>query len=273
MSLYVGPHVDQFDGSTWASSNCVPTTGANGARNTTGGIYGPTGATVREKVKRSEETSPATPGWSQDDLDLAMRRLGIPFEVRTGRGWAGVLRALNAGLYVSLAGDSDVFGSATCSGNFDGDHCIGVHPKRSGTLRWINDPICSSGRWEDESVLRRYAEKLYSSIHFGAFLHPVPEQWPAEIGPRPAGASMWVQTDRLARVWEARGGVLRPIERPTPGAFTFTAWCAPNRTQTWAPGPKSSQRFEAVFRQILGPVHDGQYIRVTDMGCTWHHLI
>jgi hypothetical protein len=275
MTLYRNPHVTQFDGTAKASQNCTPTTGAAGADASSGGLVHLTGGQLRAHVKQSEETNPNTPGWSLLDLDLGLSRIGVPFVIRSGTGWGGVISALDAGLYVALQGDSDQFGNATCSGVFDGDHCIGVHPARSGTRRWINDPICKAGRWEEEATLKRYAQKLYSGILFGVFLSPVPEQWPFAIGPRPSGATMWVETLRLARIWRQTGTlrkVLRPIEADDPGEFTFDAWAGANTTRTWAPGPKSTVRDKAVFRPILSGVHKGKFVRVTDQGSTWHHL-
>lgn len=89
---------------------------------------------------------------------------------------------------------------------------------------------------------------------------------------RPEGATMWVETDHLARLFQTDGRhILRPVT--TPDDFTFKAWCGPNVTRTWAPGPKSTKTDDAVFRQVLGQPHNGLWIRVNpaDMGCTWHH--
>ena len=83
-----GKHRTQYDGSARQNSNCTPTSGANGAREATDGKYDHSGAFVRALVKPTEETSPTSPGWSLGDLDLAMRRAGIPFDIRTGTGWA-----------------------------------------------------------------------------------------------------------------------------------------------------------------------------------------
>jgi hypothetical protein len=159
---------------------CTPTSGANGANASK--RAGLSGDEVLALVKPSEETSP-TPGWSLDDLQLAMDRAGVPFSVRSGKGWAGVVAAHDAGLYVAIQGDSDRFGSATCSGKFDGDHCIGGHPASQvvgGVVYWwIDDPICPAGRWERASVIRAYAEKFSANIKFGVFTTPVPKSAPA----------------------------------------------------------------------------------------------
>lgn len=94
---------------------------------------------------------------------------------------------------------------------------------------------------------------------------------PAALGPKPAAATMWVDTHQLARLFYLGGGVLRPILGKPP-AFTFQAWCGPNERRLWAPGPKSTQTALAVFRPILSGSHKGMYVRVSDLGSTWHHL-
>lgn len=155
-------------------AGCTWTTGANGADAATGGAIDRTPDQVHALVKLGEETNPTTPGWSLRDLDLAMLRLGVPFAIRSGQGWAAVESALAAGLYVALQGDSDVFGGSTCSGTFDGDHCIGVRPILVDGDAWVDDPVCPGVRLESLATLRRYAEKLAGGILFGVFTDPVP---------------------------------------------------------------------------------------------------
>jgi len=169
MSYYLNRHISQFDGSAKQGSNCTPATGANGLAAVTGGTIVRTGAWVRGKVKPSEETNPLTPGWSLQDLDLAMSRVPTFFDIHGGEGWDKLLSAHRAGYYIALQGDSDVFGNSTCSGAFDGLHCIGIHPAENGPLWRIDDPICKAARWESPTVIRRYAEKLHYSILFGVF--------------------------------------------------------------------------------------------------------
>jgi len=171
-----GVHRTQFDGSTYAGSNCTPTSGANGARESSDGKYDHSGGYIRALVKRSEETDPNSPGWSLADLDLAMKRANIPFTVRSGAGWAAVRAYRESGHGIALQGDSDQF-TTGCSAKFDGDHCVYVHPEtssREGVVYWLlGDPICGDWRWEKESVLRHYAEKFSPSIRFGTFDTPV----------------------------------------------------------------------------------------------------
>ena len=90
--------------------------------------------------------------------------------------WSLILKVLDSGRGIALQGDSDRFADNTCSGAFDGDHAIYVHPDKNGTKRLIGDPICRDWRWEEESVLRAYAQKLWGSvIKFGVFLAVIPE--------------------------------------------------------------------------------------------------
>jgi hypothetical protein len=176
--LYVNPHRSQYaTGSSYRTrtQGCTWTSAANGADASTGGRIDYTPDQVLRLVPASEETNPQTPGWSLGDVDKAMAKIGVPFEVRSGGGWSAVLEALADNLYVVLQGDSDVFSNSICSGAFDGDHCIGLHPKRNaaGQQRG-NDPICFGARYYGRSVLERYAEKFRASVSFGVFTTPVP---------------------------------------------------------------------------------------------------
>lgn len=186
MTLYLPDHRCQYDYSSFTAQNgCTWTSGATGADAATGGKVDLTPDQVKGKVKRTEETNPSSPGWSMRDLALAMARLGVPFQDRTGGVWADVVAALDRdGLFVVLQGDSDRFGDHTCSGAFNGDHAIGVHPAKQGLLQRIDDPICKAARYETRAVLRAYAEKLarsigeYPRLRFGVFTTPVPDALP-----------------------------------------------------------------------------------------------
>jgi hypothetical protein len=285
---YLNPHRTQFDGSTWAGENCTPTSGANGANAATGGKVNKSGGQIRALIARSAETDPRSPGWSLVDLDRAMYKLGVGFTNLSGQGWGVLLATLNNGQYVTLQGVSSVFSNTTCSGAFNGDHCIGIHPARTRAhnglyLRWIDDPICKTGRYEYENVIRNYGAKLDSAMRFGVFSSRVPRITPpvptapipgapASIGPQPAGATSWVETHNLARLWQMDShGIVRPIQN-LPNGFTFDAWAGPNVSEMWAPGPNAAKSPTTdVFRRILSPVHIGMYIRMTDQGNTWHH--
>lgn len=175
MPTYVQPHVSQFDHSTYAPSNCTPASLANGIAAVSGGLTLPTAGDVRKLVARREETNPGTPGWSLEDARLAASRMSIGLSVLSGEGWPRLRRERQQKGYVLLQGDSDQFGNGTCSGAFDGDHCIGIHPQTIGSRWWIDDPICAKGRWEEESVLLRYARKLEPTIRFAVLQASVPE--------------------------------------------------------------------------------------------------
>lgn len=182
MALYVQPHRSQYEATASLITHragCTWTTGANGAAAATGGKRKPSPDAVHNLVASHEESSPGTPGWSLADLDLAMQRLGVPFDNRAGTGWDAAVHAAEAGLYLALQGDSDRFGNGSCSGAFDGDHCIGWHPKHKIDAGerwwWIDDPICKTGRWELERVLEAYATKYNPSVSWGAFTTPVPQ--------------------------------------------------------------------------------------------------
>lgn len=178
MTRYVARHESQYGADRsprTRSSGCTWTSGAIGIDASTGGRIDPEPDQVLAKVKVSEETNPTTPGWSLPDLAKASSRLGAPFAVRSGAGWAGVRAARNAGLYVVLQGDSDRFPDG-CSGEFDGDHAIGITPGVTNAAgEWgIHDPICPRLTYQPESVLRAYAEKLASTVRFGVYTQPVP---------------------------------------------------------------------------------------------------
>lgn len=175
---YLNAHRSQYDpdcSTRTRRQGCVWTTLANGIDAQSGGLIVRSPDEVLARVRPTEETNPATPGWSLGDAALAMQRLHIPFEVRSGEGWDAVLEALSGGLYVVLQGDSDRFSDATCSGVFDGDHCIGVHPDRDAEDRQrMDDPVCPDARYSGRSILRLYAEKFNPRISFAVFTHPVP---------------------------------------------------------------------------------------------------
>lgn len=175
-TLYQGRHRRQFDGGPLAYQNCVPTSLADAADQSTRGVVDLTGSAVRELVDVDEETNPRTPGWSLVDADLAASRLAIAFAVAGGT-W-DTLRALRAaGRGIILQGDSEVF-TAGCSGTFDGDHCVYLPPLDHSDGRWrLGDPLCSDWRWESEATLREYAGRFAGDglARFG-YTAPIPEE-------------------------------------------------------------------------------------------------
>lgn len=243
MTLYVNPHSSQYQlgaSTITRTAGCTWTTGANGIAAVTGGRNQPTPDQIHGLLDRTEEVAPTTPGWALADLKKAVARYGMQLEDHSGEGWDALIAALDDGHYVAAQGDSDVFSSATCSGDFDGPHCIGIHPKKKVELgvtwRWIDDPICKTGRWEREDVLRRYVEKLWATGRFAFFTQRVPQvAVPAPKPPAPAlrhGAralahpiakKIRVRRGRRANVRGAPARSARILNRK-PRGTTFGAW-------------------------------------------------
>lgn len=175
---YFNKHRSQYDAGNsqrTRSEGCTWTSAANGIDAATGGKHKYQPDSILGLIPRQDETDPATDGWSLYDVDHAMAKIGVPFQVRTGQGWSGVQTARAKGQYVLLQGDSDRFPGTSCSGAFNGDHCIGVHPDNDVSGHWrIDDPICGSARYETQATLRAYAAKLLPLIRFGVFTDPVP---------------------------------------------------------------------------------------------------
>lgn len=180
MTFYVQPHISQYDYSAYTAQNgCTWTAGANGIGATSGGRYHPNPDYLHSLVDKSEETNPFTAGWSIPDLRLACSRYGMSLVDRSGKGWDDVIAQLLEGHYCVVQGVSAQFPNTTCSGEFNGGHAIGTNPKHrqhNGRRQWwIDDGICADGRWEDEDVLKRYAQALNFGIQYGAFLGRVPQ--------------------------------------------------------------------------------------------------
>src|SRR4249920_2506262 len=170
---FVGHHNSQLASNQSAithSAGCTWTAGVNGIDSTSGGKKNPTPDDLHGRLAKSLETSPGSPGWSLPDLERATynyansaKMPGLMCVNRTNAGflgaygWAGIKKAWANGRYVVIQGDSDRFGNNTCSGKFDGDHCIGASPKhrtyQGKSQHWINDGICPDGRWEYDSII------------------------------------------------------------------------------------------------------------------------
>ena len=243
------------------------TTGANGIATVTGNTRTPSPDYIHGLVKRWEETDPSTPGWSVQDLDLAVTRFGQPFTDRTHSGWAALLEALNTQHYVALQGDSDRFGNSTCSGAFNGNHMIGINPLRRVVdriaFRWINDPICPTGRWERESVIHAYGAKLDPNLRFGYFNTRVPS----------VGDGEWVWRfdppgrDDFATFHVVNGVIAGSPNRITTAATALYHASAP-RTYPW-PGHESQslvllgKRVDGRAGPLVGSYVQARYARRT----------
>jgi len=157
--LYQGAHRRQFDGGRLAKQNCVPTSLADAADQSTRGRISRTGSQVRALVGIREETNPTTPGWSLQDADLAAKRLGVELTPAAGP-WSSVVAVRAQGRGVIVQGLSSVF-TEGCSASFDGGHCVYLPPLDHSDGRWrLGDPLCPDWRWETPTVLARYAAKL-----------------------------------------------------------------------------------------------------------------
>lgn len=227
----IAPHVSQKSGTTRLRiMGCVPSSGANGLNTVTGRRLD--GDDVLVKVPQRDESNPQTLGWSLADLDLAMARLGVGFENRSGRGRAGVRAAWAANQCVAIQGRSTYFANTTCSGEVNVPHCIVVYPARkviNGVYhRWIADPWCLTGRWERESEIWQYAEGLASSIWFGVFLKPVTKT-PIPKPPDTGAATHRAYFDRGAMVkvyrLDSRG---RIVKQPNGRYYTYKPWNNPD---------------------------------------------
>lgn len=222
MTAYVVPPAYcQFDWSANTASNgCTWTSGSNGIRAATGRSINPD--VLHAKVKRSEETNPATPGWSIPDLDLACSRVGVGFANRSGSLWGAVVAYHDAGYALVVQGDSDQFSNATCSGKFDGDHAVCIHPQEGARGYWLlYDPICQGYRYESPAVLRRYAEKLDKRIRFGQFTTKVPTT--QRGGGHLAARKGTYKTYRTVNGRAVPLGTLKTGGFPNAPAMTFTA--------------------------------------------------
>lgn len=173
---YQGDHRSQYDPGASVrlrQMGCTPTSGANAARVQTGGAVDLSGDQVLAKLAPEEEQNPLTPGWTLGDLRTALSRIaGVPGLVIRRTDWPTLAAMRAAGHVIVLQGDSEEFPNG-CSGAFDGDHCIIVHPDNAGTDWIIGDPICPDWTSQPEAIVRRYAENLWGpTVTYGTFAAP-----------------------------------------------------------------------------------------------------
>jgi hypothetical protein len=196
---YIGHHNSQYgpppQSAITHTSGCTWTGLANHLETVSGGKKDPTPDDVHNRLPKNEETSPGSPGWSMPDAERASHHYatsaGMPNLVTVNRttagflgayGWNGIKKALSYDRYILVQGDSDRFADNTCSGKFNGDHCIGINPKHriynGRSQHWIDDGICPTGRWEYDTIIYAYAKKL-------ADASGTPIRWCASIGKVP----------------------------------------------------------------------------------------
>jgi len=207
----------------------VPASLGDAARSVTKGSVDKNGGQVRALVKITEEQNPTSPGWTLKDADLAASRLGINFNYTTSGTWSQLQARRAEGRMIVLQGDSDVFTSG-CSSAFDGNHCIVIHPNSNDVGDWLTgDPICLGWRWEDETTLRRYAEKFGG----GTVLFGYTDIVPLAINEEADVAVVITITPQTGRFTiPANQSVIGLKVDPTTGLVS--------ERKTWAPNPNPS---------------------------------
>jgi hypothetical protein len=96
------------------------------------------------------------------DAAEAFAGAGESLSIRSGRGWSGVVDALEERRGVILQGTGGLPGC----GDYTGGHAIYVQPEANGS-RWLKgDPECSGYEWAEASTLRAWAERLSSSVYY-----------------------------------------------------------------------------------------------------------
>jgi len=178
MTFYSNQHYSQY-AATQAivrSQGCNPTTGSNGADASTGGKVKQGPDAVWNLIPESQQSNPASPGWSMTDLDKAMAKLNVPFTNRTGEPWTKVLSYIQQGHYLALSGDCDQLGGCT---GFLGNHTLGVHPFHHSTKgQRCNEPTRADYNYYSLDKLKNYAVKFSGSVNsivFGTFDLVVPQ--------------------------------------------------------------------------------------------------
>lgn len=214
-----------------AREGCVWTSLTNAIANAVGKVLSPD--TVHAQVKLSEEVNPKTPGWHLDDAALAARRLGYGFVNRSGSGFAQMRQASDNGFMVLLQGDSDQFSDDTCSGVFDGLHCIAVHPERNVAGEpLIYDPICKRFRYESWATLKRYADKLSVRTFWGQLMDQVARVDGLRLYP---GARKTVPYPDRVRLADDHVNV---HSKPQAGASTVIRTIVGKTGQLWTPSQR-----------------------------------
>lgn len=169
MERFEGRFRTQYDDGPLETENCTPASLAMALSQVSEGRINMSGTQVRALIKKNEEVDPKSAGWALADIDLAMNRLptkGFATSVRASKKstWARLVELRSEGRGIVLQGDSSKFDNTTCSGAFNGPHCVYVSPIDDDDGDWrLGDPVCSKWRWETAKVLRAYAESFAGS--------------------------------------------------------------------------------------------------------------
>ena len=105
-------------------------------------------------------------GLTLPQIMRATATVGVPL-VRPSAEWAAVMAALRDGRGVILQGDYDqIPDKFSGQPTFDGYHAIFLDRLSSTGRIWMMDPLSKvGGRWIDELILRKFAEKLARQEH------------------------------------------------------------------------------------------------------------
>lgn len=166
MERFEGRFRTQYDGGDLQNENCTAASLAMALHQVSEGRIDTTGSEVRALIARNDEVDPSTKGWALGDVDEAVIRLTKQKKVagikRPGNhAWSRVVALRAEGHGIILQGHSSRFPNTSCSGKFDGEHCVYLPPLNHSDGRWrLGDPVCSTWRWEDPEILRQYAEKF-----------------------------------------------------------------------------------------------------------------
>ena len=90
---------------------------------------------------------------------------GYSLRIRSGAGWSAVVDEHDVGAAIVIQGEGDCPGS----GDFTGGHACAIGPETRSNGDWLwSDPVCSGWQWVSPASIRAWAERLTSSIAFGA---------------------------------------------------------------------------------------------------------
>lgn len=232
------------------NNNCVMTSGAMGLDYHTGGRLQVWGGDLRHR--QTDQVK----GTDLNDLATAWKSYGETLDIRTGKGWSGVVAALDEGRCVILLGDSGDL-PASCAQSQDTAHAILIHPDRDATgKRRYADPWCSppGWKWATDAALKRYAAPL--GVQFA--VTAAQEDSVAVVVLTPL---IPVRTFRVAAGATVRG--FRP-DRPTPVKSAQFASAKADATAVITQTPSTLVPHGSFVRAISGPLA-GLYIPASEV--------
>lgn len=158
----------------FGSTNCTAYSFARQVDYATLGGVVISGALVRA-LSDEPKPDPASPGLNLNQIVAVANRLHVDFENRTGKGWAGVIAALEQRRSVLLQLDAAVLPKAIrpwTPRRSPFPHATVIDWLTAAGLHWY-DPVTGKDRYVTEAQLRPAAEALRKSIFFGV-TRPVP---------------------------------------------------------------------------------------------------